>query len=480
MNDSLKKKTMRALIWSGLERFGYQGIRALITLVLARLLTPDDFGIIGILLVFIIIAEAIINNGFGQAVIQKKDISEDDLTTAFLLSLVMSIILYFVIYLASPTIALFYERTELISFNRVLALVIVFDSLVVIQQAKFQREMDFKSLSLITIVSSLISGIIGVILAFFEFGVWALIAQMLGQKMIMAAYLWIKSNWVPKGKLTKESLRHMFSYGWKLQVSGVLSQSFRHINSLIIGKTFSVDLVGYYTQAKNLKDLPMVTLSSIINKVAFPVFSSIQDDKDRLKKGYKTSIKMLVFISFPLMIGLAATAENLIPVLLGEQWEPSIKFFQLLCFAGMIYPMQTSNINILKVTGRTDLYLKLELFKKLVTISAIIISIRWGIYALIIAQVISSYINLGINASFSGKLINYSLREQVADCIPFFVMSLLMGIVVSILEMLLTDLAQVIVLLVQIISGMTFYFVLCKMFRVKEISILLNLINKKE
>jgi len=457
MSNTLKKKTLLAIFWTTFERIGYQGVRALVTLILARLLSPNDFGIIGILLVFIAICEAIINNGFSQAIIQKKEIDEDDLTTAFYLSLLFSIFLYILLFFSSVLIAGFYNEPTLVSLNRILGFVIIIDSLVVIQMAVLQREMDFKSISIITMISSLISGIIGIAMGFAGLGVWSLVAQMLGQKLFMAISLWIKSGWYPRGRICRKSFLHLFDYGWKLQVAGFLNQSFRHVNSLIIGKFFSIELVGYYTQAKNLKNLPTMTLSSIVSKVTFPAFSQIRDDSKALKRGYRTSLQLLVFFIFPLMFGLVATAERLIPILLGNQWIPSIKMFQLLCISAMLYPLQTSNVNIIKVKGKTDYFLYLEILKKAISISIIIITVRWGIYPLIIGQIVSSYISLVLNASVAGRLINYKMFEQIKDCLPSLINSFFMAVIVRIIGIVLIGVNDIFLVTVQILVGIFTY-----------------------
>ena len=476
MSETFKNKTLRALFWSAVERFGHQGVRALITLVLARLLTPEDFGVVGIMTALILIAEAIINDGFGQAIVQRKEVTENDLTTAFVLSVGTAAFLYFIVFASAGPIAAFYGQPKLKSLSRVLSLVVVFDSLIVIQLVQFQRALDFRTVSIVSLVSALIGGGIGIGLALLDFGVWSLVAQMVSHKATMAFYYWIQSNWKPSGTFSRESFRHIFGYGWKLQVAGILSQLFRNLYSLIIGKAFSVAVVGYYIQAKNLKDLPVVSMSTIVGKVTFPAFSSLQDDRDRMKQGYRRSIILLSFVAFPLMLCMGAAADRLIPFLLGDQWAPSVKFFQLMCLVGMVYPIQALNVNVLKVTARTDLFLILEVIKKAVTLAIIVITIRWGVYALVLGQVVSSSIALILNASFSGRQIDYGLKEQVQDWAPYLLTALVACGVVYGCGRLLSGASDLIALAIQVVAGVVSYLLLCLLLKLEAIHELRRLI----
>jgi teichuronic acid exporter len=456
VSETLRNRTVSALLWSAVERFGQQGIRFGTTIILARLLTPQDFGVLGILMVFIIVAESVVNSGFGSALIQKKDVTEDDLTTAFVISVSVAAVLYTIVFLFAGAIGRFYGQPELEVLTKVLAVVILLDAFVVIQRVQFERQLNFRSLSKITVISTLLSGVVGVALALWGFGVWSLIAQLIAQKVILAVFLWYHSIWVPRGSVSLESFRGLFSYGWKLQVSGILDSFFRNIHALIIGRYFAVDIVGYYTQAKKLKDLPLTNLSAVVGKVTFPAFSSIQDDLPRLKRGYRQSITMLVLVAFPMVVGMFVTAPRLIPVVFGNQWIASIPFFRLLCLVGLLYVLQASNMNILKVTGRTDIFLKLEIVKKLLTVAAVLISIRWGVYALVIGQVVTSYIAFLLNAGFSGRLIDYPIREQVLDVLPYLGLSLIMGGTVWLIGFVPIPIAWI-VLLFQTMAGVLVY-----------------------
>lgn len=445
---------------------GQQGIQFFITIILARLLSPNDFGLIGILLAFIIVAEAFVEHGFGQAIIQKKEVSEADLTTAFLSSVAISVVIYVLLCFSAGVIASFYNRIELASLTRVVGVVVILDSLVVIQRAQYERELDFKRLSVLTFIAAIGSGCIAVFGAYLGMGVWALATQIVSMKLFLAVILWVRSSWVPRGKFCTTAFLEMFHFGWKLQVSGLLNKAYRNIHALVIGRFFAVDLVGYYTQARKLKDIPMHNLSSIVTKVTFPLFSSIQDDVNWVKSGNKKSTHMLSFLSFPLMLGAAATADRLIPVILGSQWYNSILFFQLLCLVGLLYPVQSLNVNTLKVAGRTDLFLKLEIVKKIIGLSGIVIAIRWGVYGLVVAQIITSYISLILNISVAGPLIGYRLREQLADMFPYFSCSTLMAAGVWLFGHYLATEIEAVTLIIQIFLGVSLYAGLCALLKV--------------
>ncbi|GAB6091108.1 lipopolysaccharide biosynthesis protein [Spirochaeta dissipatitropha] len=408
-------------------------------------------------MIFIVIAETIINNGFAQAIIQKKEVNNNDLTTAFYFSLILAFILYIVIFSAADVISKFYFQTQLTSLIRVAGIVIILDAFVIIQRVQFERALNFKNLSVVSIIASFISGIIAVSIAISGLGAWALVVQMVLQKMIMVSILWVQSSWVPSGRWSKASFQELFNYGWKIQLSGVLDQGFKHIHAMVIGRLFAIDLVGYYTQAKRMKDLPMSNLSMIVSKVTFSAFSSIQDDLPRLKSGYKKSIQLLSLVSFPLMLGSLAAADRLIPLFLGGQWQQSIVFFQLLCLVGILYPIHSSNVNILKVTGRTDLLLKLEIIKKTITIILIIVGVKWGVYGLIISQIFSSYIGLFLNAGIAGPLINYKLREQIIDVLPILFVAIIMAVSVYVVNILTLQISDFFSLVIMFISGFSIY-----------------------
>jgi len=456
VTDSLRNKTVGALLWSAVERFGQQGVRFLTTIILARLLTPEDFGVLGILMVFIIVAESVVNNGFGTALIQKKTVTEDDLTTAFVISVVVAALLYGIIFASAGAIARFYGQPQLELFTKVLAVVVLLDAFVVIQRVQFERQLNFRRLSNITVVSTLLSGAVGIGLSVYGAGVWSLIAQLIAQKVFLIVFLWYHSIWVPRGSFEIGSFQRLFSYGWKLQVSGILDSFFRNLHALIIGRYFAVDLVGYYMQAKKLKDLPLHNLSAVVGKVTFPAFSSIQDDLRRLKRGYRQSITMLVLVAFPLVVGMFVTAPRLIPVVLGDQWMESIPFFRMICVVGLLYVLQASNMNILKVTGRTDIFLRLEVVKKLLTVVAVLVSIRWGVYALVASGIVTSYIAFVLNATFAGRLIHYPMRQQVQDVLPYLLLALLMGVLVWLIGLIPIPIDWVVLVLQTIVGVLAF------------------------
>ena len=475
MTDNLQSRTTRALMWSAADRFGEQILRFLFTVFLARLLTPSDFGLIGMMMVFILIAEVVVTRGVPEALIQKESLSADDLTTGLVMNLASSVVLYSVVVLSSGAIARFYSQPELATLTPVIGSVIVFDALITVKKSQLTRRLDFRTLLRVNLVATTVSGVVGIGLAWKGFGAWSLIALVFMNKMILTILLLRKTGLALHGQFSRDSFHALFSYGWKLQLSGIFTAAFDNIHALIIGRFFAVDIVGYYTKARNIKNLPVHSLSAIVSRVTFPVFSSLQQDLPRLKRGLRRSISMLVLVAFPLMIGMTATADRFVPVVLGEQWLPTVPFLQVLCLSGLLYVLHASLAPIPKAIGRTDISLKLSLAKKLVSLLAIIIAIRWGVYALVISQVVSSYIAYLLNASVAGRLIEYPFREQMRDIAPCFVLASLMGVVVYAAGVLLPIESDALVLVIQLITGVSVYTGLCHLAGVQSWQDLLKL-----
>ncbi len=461
MSGSLRDRTVRAIVWSAGERFGAQAINFLVTVLLARLLTPQDFGLIGMLMGFILMAEALAIRGVSQALVQRKDLQPDDVTSGLAMSVFFGVVLYAAVFLGSPAIADFFAQPQLVGLTRAAGGIILFDALNNVRISQLSRRLDFRALMRIGLISAASSGAIGVGFALAGFGVWSLVARMIAQRAIGTILLSGKSVPVFHGRIRKQSLRALFSYSWKLQLSGVFSALFDNLHALIIGRVFAVDIVGYYTKAKNLKNLPVASLSAVVGRVTFPAFSSIQDDLHRLKRGCRRSITMLVLVAFPLMIGMLTTADRLIPALLGSQWLPSVPFLQILSVTGLIFVMNHTLIPIPKALGRTDITLKLSIAKKIVALAVIFVTIRWGPYGLVAGQVVSYAIGFGLTAHVAGRLIGYTLRELIRDTVPYLGLASIMGAVVLAVGILFPGAPDGLVLAVQVAVGTLVYLALC-------------------
>lgn len=464
MADSLKSKTLHALFWSFIESVGLQGVRFVIGIILARLLIPEQFGLLGMLMIFMAVAQVFLNSGFGAALIQKKEATQKDICSIFYFNILVGVAAAGLLCLVAPWIAAFYNQPILTPLTQALSLTIVINSFSLIQQTILTKQLNFKVQSKVSLISSVVSGIIGVILASGGYGVWSLVVQQISSTFFQTLLLWTLSAWRPSLIFSFESLREMFSFGSRLLVSGLLNRVFDNIYLLVIGKLFSATDLGFFTRAKTLGELPSLTLSDMIGRVTFPVFSTIQNDTVRLKRGLKKALTTLVLVNFPMMIGLAVIARPLVLVLLTEKWSECIPYLQLLCFLGLLYPMQMINLNLLTALGRSDLFLRLEIIKKMLIVINIAVTWRWGISAMISGMIVSSVISYYINSYYSGVLIDYSIREQLLDLLPYLIMAALMGMVIFAIGLLPFP-NHWSMILVQIIIGIVIYICLCRLFR---------------
>ncbi|MBI9035726.1 MAG: lipopolysaccharide biosynthesis protein [Bacteroidales bacterium] len=456
MTNSLKRESAKGVFWSFLEKFGSRVILLITQIILARLLSPEDFGLIGMLTVFIIISQVFVDSGFGNALIQKQDANKLDYSTVFFCNIIVSIVLYGILFFTAPLVAGFFNQIELIWLLRFVGLILFFDSLGVVQFAKFRRELNFKVIAKATVYANTIAAIVGILLAYYNFGVWALAVQMVLIYLFRTIFFWIYSDWIPSLLFSTKSFKELFNFGYKLLLSGLLDQVFQNIYILIIGKFFSAKDLGYYTQAKNFSQVPVSTLYAIVGSVTFPVLSKLQAEPEKLLLALRKTIKLLAFVNFPLMLGLAVVAHPLFYYVLGERWLSAVPYFQLLCLSGTLYTLHAINLSILQVKGRTDLFLKLELIKKGIGIVGIAIGVNWGIMGLVWSNVIVSFVAFFINSYYTNMLVHYPLLKQLKDLLPTFLASLIMVavmlIVAKIYEM------SIVLFLSQIIIGVVSYF----------------------
>lgn len=464
--ENLKHKTINAFLWSFLEVISQRGLQFIIGIVLARLLFPDQFGLIGMLAIFMAVARAFLDSGFGAALIQKQMISETDICSIFYFNIVMGLVGASVIYIVAPWIALFYKQPILTELARVLSLTIVINSFGLIQNTLLIKQINFKVQTQITLVAGVFSGITGITLALLGFGVWSLVAQQVSAALVSTVSLWFFSAWRPVLIFRFNALRELFGFGSRLLVSSVLNQIFDNIYYLVIGKLFTATDLGFFTRAKSLNDLPSQTLSEMAARVTFPVFSTLQNDPARLKKGLKKSLIILVMLNFPMMIGFALTARPLVHIILTDKWMPCVPYLQLLCIASLLFPLHLMNLNVLQALGRSDLFLRLEVLKKALIVIAIAVTWRWGISAMIYGMIVFSIIAFYLNSYYTGVLVKYPLAEQVRDLFPYLIVSVLMGIAVFGVGLLKYS-SYWSMLLVQLTAGVAIYFSLCRLFRLR-------------
>lgn len=473
---SLKSKTIIGFFWSFLDLFANHGIQFGVQIILARLLLPEHFGIIGMILVLIAVSNAIVDSGFSQALIRDQHTTQEDYSTVFYFNLFISLVLYGLLFCTANMISVFFEEPQLTKIIRVLSLVLIINSVAIIQKAMLVKKVDFKTLTKISVIAVLISGSLTVFLAMAGFGVWSLVINMIALQSIQSGLLWYFNKWIPSFTFKVQSFKKFYSFGYKLLLSGLIDTLFYYIYFVIIGKMYSTNQLGYYTNAVKIKDLASFSIVSTVQRVTYPVLSSIQQEEERLKYGFKSVIKTSAFISFPLMVGLAAIAKPLFIVLFGDKWIPSVTYFQLLCFAGMLYPLHAINLNVLQVKGRSDLILLLEIVKKSLLTILIVLSLlfEFGIIGLIWTAIIYSFVSFSINSYFSAREIDYSSIEQIKDVLPSFIISFMMGIVVSEFGRIVGG-NHLLQLVCQITIGIVVYITTSKIFKIQELDTLYHM-----
>ena len=429
---SLKKQATTGLVWTFAQQFGNQALGFVVSLILARVLLPEEFGVIGMITVFIGLGKALVNSGLTQSLIRRKEITEVDLSTIFYFNLFASILVYCIIYLSAPLIAEFYNTAILKDVIRVFGITFVLTALAAVQGARFIRDMNFKIQALMSIPSTVIGGIVGISMAYSGYGVWSLVWSSLSSTFASTIQLWYFSNWKPKLIFSFENFKSHYLFGYKLTLAGLLGTLFNNIYTIVIGKFFNASLVGFYTRAQTVNQLPVTSITTALDKVTYPMFSKIQDDQKKLKSVYKLIIKSVLFLVAPVLITMAALGEPLFRFLFTEKWVPAVPYFQILCITGLLLPLEKYNLNILKVKGRSDIYLKLELVRRIITVIIILLTIRFGIYWLLIGQSLSNIVSYLLNSHYSGKFIDYTTREQIVDISPSILFSLISGLLIFI------------------------------------------------
>jgi teichuronic acid exporter len=429
---SLRKKTISGMFWSFTDYAGNQLVQFVIGIILARLLTPNDYGLVGMVMVFIIISQTFVDSGFSQALIRKILIDKKDYSTVFFFNISISTLIYLVILVFSPLIGNFFNQKELVPLLKVLSLILIIDSFMIVQKIILIKNIDFKMQAKLSMIANVSSGIIGIALAYYGFGVWSLVYRTILNSIFQSSLMWIFTKWRPSLEFSFTSLKSMFSFGSKILLSSLINNIYLNVNYFIIGKYFPINELGFYTRADQFKNLLSNNLTMTIQRVSYPALASIQEDNLRLKQGYKTIIKLTMFISFTLMFGLAAVAKPMVLTLIGEKWLGCVEYLQLLCFAGVLYPLHALNLNILNVKGRSDLYLRLEVIKKILVVPVVLVGIALGIKAMIIGMIVNSVVAYYINAYYSGRLINYPIKEQFKDIFPSFALAVSVGTIVFI------------------------------------------------
>lgn len=424
---SLQKKVVSGIFWTFGQQFGSQVIVLVTSIILARILQPSDFGLIGMLTLFMGIGSVLIDGGFTNSLIRTQDIDQEDYSSVFFINIIASVIIYGAIFF-SPLIASFYNKPVLVAIIRVYTLSFIINAFATVQITKLTRELKFRLQMAMQLPSLIISGVVGIFMALHGYGVWSLVWVNIINSIIFATLHWLLSGWHPSWLFNMKKMKQHLRFGYKLTFSGTLDILFENIYNIVIGRFYPVASLGYYTRSQTLSMLPVQAISMALNKVSYPLFATIQDDDVRLKAAYKKIMLVVIFWVTIVMICLQVIATPLFRMVLTDKWLPAVPFFKILCINGILYPLHLYNLNILLVKGRSDLFLKLEIYKKIIIAAGVISFISFGIYALICFQVAFSIGAFFINTLYSGKLIKYSIKEQIIDLLPNILTGIITGV----------------------------------------------------
>lgn len=465
MGDNIKDKTVSGLAWSAIDNIASQGITFLIGLILARLLTPEEFGTLGLALIFIGLLNQIIDCGFSNALIRKKVISEVDFNTAFIFNVIAGFVAFFLCFLLSPFISQFFDDPNLLIVLRWLSTLVIINAVGIVQRTILVRNIDFKTQTKISLISSILGGIVGVLFAYKGYGVMSLVYQQLSRQGSNTILLWVFNKWRPYLQFSTTSFKEQFTYGIKLLFSGLIDFTFNESSSLLIGKVYTPATLGQYSRARQFSSIFSSNLSAVMQRVTFPVLSKFQDEPLTLVSKYRLIVKCLMLLSGFFMITLACTAKPLILILIGEKWAQAILFLQIICFNDMLYPIKQVNINVIQVTGRSDLVLKVTLYKRILQIIPLFIGL-YNIYYMLYGLVVASFCGLVLNALFASKCIPYKLSDQLKDLRRPFIACLIPGIVMFAISFL--QMNMYILLIIQLIIGLVIFKFSCNTLRIGE------------
>lgn len=477
MGNDLNSKTISSLIWKLLERGGTQGIQFIIQIFLARLLSPNDYGTIALITVFIALANVFVQSGFNTSLIQKQNVDEKDFSSVFYISLLIAGILYIILFFIAPMIADFYSIQELTNIIRVLSITLFFGALNSIQNAIISRKMAFKNLFYSSLGAIIVSGIIGIILAYKGFGVWTLVYQQLVNQFLICLILWFTVKWRPQLLFSFQRVKDLFSFGGKLLLSALIDTGYREMTNLIVGKIYIPAMLGYYNRGNQFPNLIVSNLNSSIQSVIFPVLVSVQDDKRRIKEIMRRAIVTSSYMVFPAMMGLIVIAEPMIRLILTEKWLPCVPYLRLFCLSYALWPIHTANLQAINAIGRSDIFLKLEIIKKIVGVSIIIITSRYSPLMMALGTVFGGIIGSFINSYPNKKLLNYSYFEQIKDILPSVVLSVIMGIIAY--SVIFLDLSDSVTIILQIIVGGITYVLLSYIVKLECFMYLLKIIKNR-
>lgn len=471
-----KQNVFSNIIWRFAERCGAQIVAFVVSIVLARILAPEAYGTIALITVFTNILQVFVDSGLGNALIQKKNADDLDFSTVFYTNLISCGILYLLVFLFAPVIAKFYNDSSLTAIIRVLSLTIVISGVKNVQQAYVSKKLIFKKFFFATLAGTIGAAIIGIYMALKGFGVWALVAQQLFNLSIDTIILWITVKWRPKLQFSFKRLKGLFSYGWKLLVSSLIDTTYENVRQLIIGKLYSSSDLAYYNRGKQFPNIIVTNINTSIDSVLLPTMSNEQDDKMRVRDMTRRAIKTSIYIMAPLMMGLAFTANKVVKILLTDKWMDCVPYLCVFCITYMFYPIHTANLNAIKAMGRSDLFLKMEILKKIIGIILLLITMKISPMAMALSLLVSGLISQIINSWPNKKLLGYSYIEQVKDIMPSILLAIFMGVIVYLVG--LVNLPTIVSFIIQVIVGGIVYIAGSKIFKIDSFEYLFDLIKK--
>ncbi len=474
--STLKDKAIKGVLWSLIERFGNQIIQFFIGLLLARMLMPEDYGLLGMILVFISIAQVFSEGGFTSALIRKNKIRNIEYSTVFWFNLFVSIACYLILFFCSTFIAIFFQESQLVFLIKVVGLNVVINAFGVIQKTILTKDLNFKSQATINLSSILISGIIGLILAFCGMGVWSLVFQNLIRNFLVSLSFWFISSWRPLFVFSFTAFKQLFRFGSNMMISSVINSISENLHAIIIGKLFTAKSLGFYTRANQFQKLPVSSIYGAISAVSYPVLSELKEDINKLRFGYRSMIKMIGFTLFPIMAILAAISDSMIHVVLTDKWMPASDILKVLTIVGLFYPLHAINLDILKIKGRSDLFLRLEIIKQILNIITILLSFKYGIMGLVWASVALNILCFIINAWYSKEFINYGIYEQVKDLSIYLLLSLIIYLLLYFISLNFPH--PRIFLASAPLAGIIIYFLLAKLIKLEETKSFFLIISK--
>lgn len=475
VEESLKRKTLKGTFWSAADAFLGQGVSFVVGIVLARMLSPEEYGLVGIVLIFTTILSGVVDSGFSRALIRKLDTSDDDYNTMFITNMATSLLMFVLLFFCAPYISLFFSRPELTAITQVMGLILIFQALSITQTTILTKRIDFKTKTKASVVSALLSGIVGITMAYMGVGVWSLVGQRLSATLVYTISMWILIKWWPRLRFNVESFHYMWGFGWKLMISGLLDNTWNQLYQVVVGKCYSPATLGQYSRSKEYASLLSTNFTTIIQRVSYPVLAEVQNDEIRMLIAYRKMIKITMFVTTISLIPLGAISDPFLYCLIGPQWHEAASYLPLICISMSLYPLHAMNLNMLQVLGRSDIFLYLEIVKKAIAILPLCLGMFVGIYWMLVGSILVGFISFFLNSYYSGKIFNYSSWMQLKDVAPSYCIAIVISLAVFFLKYL--PLSYWIVLPLQLLIGIVLFVSICNFRKPEEYKELLSILK---